>query len=155
MDWIIRDFIDICHLLEYGKIKFLCQSYKCGGIMYKIIIKDKFDSAHFLPDYEGKCRMLHGHTWYVEITFLADNSDLHTWGSETGMIVDFAKLREMVKNILPDHQSLNTIEKVPTAENLARYVFNKIKQVNPYHLDISSVALWESPNCGVEYMEDN
>ncbi|HEX3048027.1 MAG TPA: 6-carboxytetrahydropterin synthase, partial [Bacillota bacterium] len=26
-----------------------------------------FDSAHYLPGYDGKCKNMHGHTWRVEV----------------------------------------------------------------------------------------
>jgi 6-pyruvoyltetrahydropterin/6-carboxytetrahydropterin synthase len=35
--------------------------------MRTLIIKDKFDAAHYLKDYEGDCANLHGHTWRVEV----------------------------------------------------------------------------------------
>ena len=33
--------------------------------MYYLKTEQSFDSAHFLKDYDGKCRNLHGHCWRV------------------------------------------------------------------------------------------
>ena len=33
--------------------------------MYLLKTEQTFDSAHFLSDYQGKCRNLHGHQWRV------------------------------------------------------------------------------------------
>lgn len=33
--------------------------------MFYIKSEDSFDAAHFLKDYEGKCRNVHGHRWRV------------------------------------------------------------------------------------------
>jgi 6-pyruvoyltetrahydropterin/6-carboxytetrahydropterin synthase len=76
-----------------------------------IIVKTSFASAHYLPDYEGDCRNLHGHTWRVELFIRGDELN------EIGMIQDFKELKATVKEILPDHKMLNDYVERPTAEN--------------------------------------
>jgi 6-pyruvoyltetrahydropterin/6-carboxytetrahydropterin synthase len=30
-------------------------------------VRDKFQAAHFLKEYKGKCEKIHGHTFQVEV----------------------------------------------------------------------------------------
>lgn len=54
-----------------------------------------FDSAHFLPDYFGKCENIHGHRWKVTVAIKAD--DLQSAGSEAGMVQDFGAFKKIVR----------------------------------------------------------
>lgn len=61
-----------------------------------------FDAAHVLPEgYCGKCRNLHGHTYKAYVTVTGPRNE-----EEFGMVVDFKKLKEAMKQILPDHMFL-------------------------------------------------
>lgn len=56
-----------------------------------IISKDiKFDCAHMLSNYEGKCANLHGHTYHGTVTLegLEDQ--------DTGMLLDYNRIKEIV-----------------------------------------------------------
>ena len=58
-----------------------------GGVMYKLKTTASFDSAHFLKDYNGKCRNIHGHRWTIEFE---DGADLLAHDVQNrGMFVDF------------------------------------------------------------------
>ena len=89
--------------------------------------RSEFSAAHFLRNYNGKCENLHGHNWRVEATLFDDNLD------EQGMVVDFHELDRVLKDILSelDHKIVNDVpffkERNPTAENIALYVFEKLK----------------------------
>ena len=63
--------------------------------MYILKTKSEFDSAHFLKDYEGKCANIHGHRWVVTIEVGAET--LEESGSDRGMVVDFGKLKDDLK----------------------------------------------------------
>lgn len=94
-----------------------------------------FDAAHFLSDYKGKCEQLHGHTYKLEV--IVEGSI-----GNDGMLMDFNELKEIVNsNILErlDHKDLNEIFDVPTAENIASWIFDELKTRMPIH----SVKLWE------------
>lgn len=55
------------------------------------ISKDiKFDCAHMLSNYEGKCANLHGHTYHGTVTLEGDVN------LETGMLVDYNRIKEIV-----------------------------------------------------------
>lgn len=55
------------------------------------ISKDiKFDCAHMLSNYEGKCSNLHGHTYHGTVTLEGDIDP------ETGMLLDYNRIKEVV-----------------------------------------------------------
>lgn len=56
-----------------------------------IISKDiKFDCAHMLSNYEGKCANLHGHTYHGTVTLDGDKD------SHTSMVVDYNDIKRIV-----------------------------------------------------------
>lgn len=56
-----------------------------------IISKDiKFDCAHMLSNYEGKCANLHGHTYHGTVTIEGDIA------VNVGMVLDYNKIKEVV-----------------------------------------------------------
>lgn len=150
-------------LLRYTTLKEQeCTFMKGGGgpgTMYELIVRNRFAAAHALRDYEGPCARLHGHTWQVEVVVKGRHLD------RRGMLVDFTDIKTSVKNILGelDHRNLNDLEpfshggeRNPTAENLARFIFNRLKAgiVTPDRdVQIAMVRVWESPDASAAYME--
>ena len=53
-----------------------------------------FDAAHQLPNHDGKCRNLHGHTYHVEADFEGRLNATPGSPSE-GMVIDFSILSEI------------------------------------------------------------
>ncbi len=117
--------------------------------MYSLIVKESFDAAHFLENYTGKCAKIHGHTWHVEVELLGKDLD------KTGMLIDFGEVKKRIRGLLPDHEFLNDILPInPTAENLARYFFEKFRdEFREKHVKVKSVTIWESLSCGCRYEE--
>lgn len=107
--------------------------------MYEILIKTHFDAAHFLPDYDGKCSHLHGHRWTVEVAYVFDDV------GKDGFCIDFSILKKELGLILPDHALLNDYLFNPTAENISKWLSEKIDREHNY------VLVWETPDCGSKY----
>jgi 6-pyruvoyltetrahydropterin/6-carboxytetrahydropterin synthase len=119
--------------------------------MYKLKIIRKFDAAHFLSGYVGKCHNLHGHTWKVVFTFSYESNMILSGSGVEGMIVDFVELKKQIDSFLPDHKYLNEIyEFNPTAENLARWFYCFEKGLNAA---LCSVEVFESEGASAEYFE--
>jgi 6-pyruvoyltetrahydropterin/6-carboxytetrahydropterin synthase len=120
--------------------------------VYKLKVVRKFDAAHQLEGYVGKCANLHGHTWKVVFTFAFDDGEfieLQKLSKVEGLSFDFGELKKQLDEILPDHHYLNSVYKLnPTAENLARYLYDDEKQLN---LTLDSVEVWETENACAEY----
>ena len=94
--------------------------------MYEIKVKTKFAAAHNLRNYRGDCENVHGHNWKVEVTAAFDKL-------EEGMAMDFRELKRISRAAASelDHRNINDLpyfrKKNPTSENLARYLFDRIK----------------------------
>ena len=118
--------------------------------MYTIKVKSNFSSAHNLRKYSGKCEKLHGHNWVVEASFQYRELD------KTGLAVDFriakATLRDATEEL--DHSYLNDhkfFKKVnPTSENIARFIYERIKKKIA---NIKSISVWENENSCAVYCE--
>lgn len=124
-----------------------------------------FDSAHFLSGYPGKCANLHGHRWKVVAEVSAPDV------GETGMVMDFKDLKgalramadDMDHSLIMEEGSLRpgTLQALreenfrivmvpfrPTAENLARYFFEKLAPEIP---GLIRVSVYETPENRATY----
>lgn len=71
--------------------------------MQRTISKDgAFEAAHFIPNHPGKCRNLHGHSYRIRVEITGEVDP------ETGMILDFAYLKEAMAWVIDgwDHAFL-------------------------------------------------
>ncbi len=131
--------------------------------MYTVIREIHFCYGHRLLEYQGKCRHLHGHNGKVEIELSAGALD------KLGMVMDFEEVKRHVQSWIDaelDHkmllrkddpavpllQRLNEpmvlMEGNPTAENIARMIFEYAKQKG---LPVVSVRLWETLGSSATY----
>ena len=129
----------------------------------------EFDAAHRILNHESKCKMLHGHRYALEATFVAKELD------DLGRVIDFGVVREVLGAWIDENFDHNTIlskedkklgekitsetgqkifylDKNPTAENIAEFLLKEIcpqlfakKQVK-----CVKIKLFETPNCYVE-----
>ena len=132
--------------------------------MYGLKTEGAFDSAHFLTDYYGKCENLHGHRWRMEVTI--ESEELGTEGTMRDMVLDFGVFKKAVRALAEelDHtflveegslkpETMRALEEegftltvLPfrtTAENLARYAFERLKDQG---LPVVEVEVDETPN---------
>lgn len=121
---------------------------------YTLKIVTDFASAHTLRDYPGACSRMHGHNWKVEAEVESSQLD------NVGMVIDFKTIKREVRDIAAtlDHYYLNDIEPFtqinPTAENIARYFFQALKnRLNTEHIKVSAITLWETERACVRYTE--
>jgi 6-pyruvoyltetrahydropterin/6-carboxytetrahydropterin synthase len=107
-----------------------------------------FDSAHFLPFVpdEHKCRRVHGHTYVVRLYVRGPLEPRLGW------VLDFADIKAVWKPLeqMLDHRLLNDIPGLenPTAENLAIWIWRKVKPDLP---GLCQVLVCENPSSGVIY----
>jgi 6-pyruvoyltetrahydropterin/6-carboxytetrahydropterin synthase len=119
--------------------------------VYELTVKSHFDAAHSLYGYPGECRNLHGHTWDIEVTVAATELD------EIGIVYDFKLLKDDLSAVLSayDHAHINEIapfDKIsPTAENLARVIYERLAETVDERVRVVEVVVWESPIAKLAY----
>ncbi|AKS40932.1 6-carboxytetrahydropterin synthase QueD [Wenzhouxiangella marina] len=109
------------------------------------------ESAHFLPRVpEGhKCRRMHGHSFRVEVHVSAPVDE------DAGWVMDFADLKRAFQPIHDqlDHRLLNEVDGLenPTSENLARWIWQRLKPELPA---LSAILIQETCTSGCVYRGD-
>jgi len=124
-------------------------NFKTKGVKWLLLKKRfHFHSAHYLPSYKGKCEELHGHTYKLEVI-------VEGQPDSEGMIIDFADLKRIVKEEIIkklDHKLLNDIIKIPSAEYIGVWIFEKLsKRLSKEfpQVKLVSVELWETETSSV------
>jgi 6-pyruvoyltetrahydropterin/6-carboxytetrahydropterin synthase len=120
--------------------------------MFEILIEEKFDAAHCLRGYPGNCEQLHGHTYSVQVALRTSKL------GDIGMAIDFRSARSELREILGrlDHIFINELPEFteinPTAENIARYIYGKMKE--KFAVEIYRVTVWETESAAASYWEE-
>ncbi len=121
---------------------------------WHLTIKSEFCAAHALRNYKGKCERLHGHNYVVETVIGG-----HELTPDTEYLMDFKELKALVKDILSslEHQHLNNIQPFdkinPSAENLARFIWQCVHARLPQHIHMVKVTVFERSIQAATYME--
>ncbi|MEG1823574.1 MAG: 6-carboxytetrahydropterin synthase QueD [Cloacibacillus sp.] len=106
----------------------------------------KFDAAHNLIHYHGKCERLHGHTYHLRIT-------LEGAPDSEGMVYDFVDLKKAVNELVLsklDHAYINDILPQPTAEYISIWIFRQLDAaLSRDNCRLYSVRLWETESSSV------
>ena len=133
--------------------------------MYRVVREIEFCYGHRLLNYDGKCKYLHGHNGKAVIVLEGDQLD------HRGMLVDFSDIKKQVSTWIDlnlDHRMILNkadpfasylqkqgepiflIDDNPTAENIAKLIFNFAKTEK---LPVSEVSLWETYKSYATYRE--
>ena len=139
--------------------------------MYYLKSEHSFDSAHFLANYEGKCRNIHGHRWRIIIEIMSPS--LNTEEALDGMIVDFSTLKKDIKDevdyfdhaLIIEKGSMKTstltalkeenlriveVDFRPTAERFSKYFYDRMTNKG---YQVKSATVYETPTNAATYEE--
>ena len=122
--------------------------------MYDVTVEASFSASHQLRLPGGQLEPLHGHDWKIEARF--EGPELNDWG----VLVDFADVESALVRITRDlHHNLNELKAFaidnPSAENVARYVFDRLQAVDALGDKLVSVRVREAPGCVGGYAPQN
>ena len=133
--------------------------------MYRVTRIIQFCYGHRLLNYEGKCKYLHGHNAKAEVEL--SNSSL----DHRGMVMDFNEVKErlqtwidntldhklllneadpLVKTLTQLKEPFVTLKSNPTAETIAKFIFDHAKAEG---FPVTEIRLWETPNSFATYKE--
>lgn len=131
--------------------------------MFKVTRTIHFCYGHRLLNYQGKCRYLHGHNGKVEIELSSKKLD------RRGMVRDFNEIKQSIQSWIDAnldhkmvlctrdpalpllrklHEPVFAIEENPTAEHLARRIYEETKRRG---FPVTSVRLWETDHSFATY----
>ncbi len=107
-----------------------------------------FEAAHLLPTFpEGhKCRRLHGHSFRFEVIVEGEVDPAK------GYLIDYGDIKKVTDPLVKqlDHYYLNEIQGLenPTAENVAKWIYDRLKPALPM---LASILLYETCTSSCEY----
>ena len=121
--------------------------------MFTISIETNFQASHQLILPDGSKEPLHSHDWVVTAAVSSEKLD------DMGVVMDFCALREMVENVTAnlDNTALGEVEHFrrnnPSAENVAMYIYDKLRVELPDGVELQSIKVVEEPGCSAEFDE--
>ena len=131
----------------------------------------RFEGAHALLDYDGKCRHIHGHSYRLMITVEGEPS-LREGDPKIGMIMDFGDLKDVVETHIVKHfdhalllrrnaplaeeisgayQNVLLLDFQPTCEQLTLHFADILKKIITLPNSLYSVRLYETPTSWCEW----
>ena len=135
-----------------------------------------FDMAHALENHEGKCKHIHGHTYHLAVT-VKGIPELKPGRSTTGMIIDFAELKTIVKACVLDefdhalvlqqgslyeshlrelsHEKILFVPYPPTCEQLVLDFAHRIQEQLDAPLALYRLRLRETPTSYAEWFAED
>ncbi|WP_428941048.1 6-carboxytetrahydropterin synthase QueD [Fontivita pretiosa] len=117
-------------------------------MVVRLVKTFRFEAAHDLPTFpEGhKCRRLHGHSFRFDVVVEGEVDPAK------GYLIDYGEIKRAAEPIVKrlDHYYLNEIEGLsnPTSEQLARWIWEKLKPVLPL---LSRIIVYETCTSACEY----
>ncbi len=135
----------------------------------------RFEGAHALTGYDGKCRHIHGHSYLLYVT--VKGSPLNSDGSpKNGMLIDFSDLKRIVTEKIIDvydhalilrdssplaeeiasaYRRVLTVPFQPTCENLITHFAKLVKESLPEGVSLYSMKLHETATSYVEWFDSD
>ena len=119
--------------------------------MYTVSVETRFTASHQLTLADGSKEPLHRHSWAVTADVSSDSLN------DLGLVMDFHRLKEMVDNVVADFdnsclEDLDCFQKNnSSAENMAKYIYQRLASKLPTGLNLDSITVVEQPNCSARF----
>jgi 6-pyruvoyltetrahydropterin/6-carboxytetrahydropterin synthase len=120
--------------------------------MFIVSVETNFEASHQLTLPDGSKEPLHHHNWAVTANVSSDKLD------SMGLVMDFSRLKAMVDKTVADFDnvSLDSIDYFrrnnSSAENVAKYIFDKIEPKLPVGVELRSIKVMEEPGCSAKFI---
>jgi 6-pyruvoyltetrahydropterin/6-carboxytetrahydropterin synthase len=119
--------------------------------MFTIKVETHFWASHQLTLPDGSKEPLHHHNWAVTANVSSEKLN------SMGFVMDFCRLKAMVDKTTAefDNVPLDSIDYFrrnnPSAENVAKYIFDKLEPKLPSGVKLRSVKVIEEPGCSAKF----
>jgi 6-pyruvoyltetrahydropterin/6-carboxytetrahydropterin synthase len=121
--------------------------------MFSISVETSFMASHQLILPGGSKEPSHQHTWMVTAEVGRNNL------SRMGLVMNFHRLRSLVDEIISEFDGA-ALEKIsyfqhnnPSAENVAKYIYDKLKPKLSKSVKLLSIAVLEEAGCSAKFSE--
>ncbi|MHC4646056.1 MAG: 6-pyruvoyl trahydropterin synthase family protein [Planctomycetota bacterium] len=115
--------------------------------MFSVSVQTHFWASHSLTLPDGSKEMPHNHNWAV--TANVSSGELNPMG----IVMDFRMLKGIINTLVADFDN-TPLENVdyfkknnPSAENLAKYIYEKMRAMLPNNLELENIRIVEQPGC--------
>ena len=121
--------------------------------MFTVRVETHFQASHRLTLPDGSKEPAHDHVWLVTADVSSDKLD------KMGLVISFQKLKAMMDETIKDFDrtALDTIsyfrQNNPSAENVAKYIYGRLRASVPESVKLRSVRVMEEPGCWAEFSE--
>jgi len=119
--------------------------------LFTVSVETRFWALHQLTSPDGSKESPHGHNWVVTADVCDNNLN------SMGLIVDFRRLKAMVDSIVADFNNVR-LEKLdyfqrnnPSAENVAKYIYERLEPKLPGNLTLKNITVVEQPGCSAKF----
>lgn len=119
--------------------------------MFTISIETQFRASHRLARADGSKERPHSHEWSVTAEVGSETLD------SRGVVMDFHQLKATVDDVVAelDNTALGKIEyfkgNIPSAENVAKYIYEKLEPRLPNGLRLRSIKVVEEAGCSARF----
>ncbi len=120
--------------------------------MYRVAKEIVFRAGHYLRFAQDRREEPHEHDWRIRA--VVESPELNA----DELVMDFEELGQLLRQVvehLTQVQMLNELSAFqnhnPSTEQLARYVYEKLKIIIPETVHLREVVVWEREDCRVSY----
>ena len=119
--------------------------------MFTVSVETHFWASHQLTLSDGSKEPLHHHNWAVTADVSSDKLN------SMGLVMDFCRLKAAVDNIVAEFDNI-PLDRIDyfrrnnsSAENVAKYVYEKLRTKLPKGVKLQSISVIEEPGCWAKF----
>ena len=121
--------------------------------MFTISAERHFQASHQLIMPDGSKEPVHSHDWVVTANLNSEKLN------NMGVVMDFRALQAMIDKTVAafDNTALESIsyfqQNNPSAENVAKYIYEKLRIELPDGVKLLNIRVVEEPGCSAKFHE--
>jgi 6-pyruvoyltetrahydropterin/6-carboxytetrahydropterin synthase len=126
-------------------------SVKWSFILFIVSVETHFWASHQLTLADGSKEPLHRHNWAVTADVSSDKLN------SMGLVMDFCRLKAMVDKTIAEFDNI-PLDRIDyfrrnnsSAENVAKYIYEKLRTKLPGDVNLQSISVVEEPGCSAKF----